>query len=377
MSNDPQLMSEQPASSAASGPVLAPLHLQSHTGEAPSGAVAARPSIGAPISPPISSAAPSNSASPRVAGTGAPHALATALGAELLRLNEGRLTELRWFRTDWQRGGAATATARWMDECGSILDVVVKVPVNLREFRWLRRVASAHDGPVARLVASGDALGPYDFAWVIIERLPHGPLGASWHADHLRRICDAAAQFHKLAAAIPIEALPTDEPWEDLVRQARERAREPSFAERSRWGNALKDLTKRLDGLVQRWRARSPLGWIHGDLHPANAMSRVASHEGPVCLIDFAEVRVGHWTEDAIYLERLHWPKPDRLNPRPLKCLAEARKREGLDNGDYPPVAAIRRLLLAGTAPAFRGEQSPVFLGACLARLEEGLREVK
>ncbi|MDZ4753578.1 MAG: aminoglycoside phosphotransferase family protein [Phycisphaerae bacterium] len=358
---------------------------QPQSGEQMDAAASPRPTHESPHA----AAAPAKNPSQHLNGTVPVHGLAPALGAELLRVHEGRLTDLHWFRTDWQRGGAATATALWHERAeqrdqAHSRPVVVKVPVNLREYRWLRHLAhgsspaGAHDEhPIARLVASGDVLGPYDFAWVIIERIAHGPLGTSWHCEHLRRICDAAARFHRLASATPTEPLPVDEPWDALVRAARERTREPSFPERTRWSNSLKDLSKRLDRLVERWQQRAPLGWIHGDLHPANAMSRVSCSEGPVCLIDFAEVRVGHWIEDAIYLERLHWPKPERLDPKPLKCLADARKREGLDNGDYPAIASIRRLLLAGTAPAFRGEQSPVFLGACLGRLEAGLREVR
>lgn len=309
------------------------------------------------------------------------HALAAALGAALVASLDGRLRDLHWFRTDWQRGGAATGQGRWC-ESGDGPDapgrsIIVKVPVNLREYRWLERTARRSDGPVAELIASGLSVGPYDFAWVIIERLPHGPLGLSWHADHLVRICDAAARFHRIAAETPLEGSPRDEDWDRLLSSARDAVREPTFPERNRWSAALKEFSKRADRAVDRWRARQPLGWIHGDLHPANAMSRVAVDHGPACLIDLAEVRVGHWVEDAVYLERLHWPRPERLAVKPLRSLADARKREGLETGDYAPLAAIRRVLLAATAPAFKGEHSPVFLGACLARLEEGLREVR
>ncbi len=318
------------------------------------------------------------------------HSLAAALGAALVASLDGRLQDLHWFRTDWQRGGAATGQGRWCEggsPTGAALapgtgggagrEVIVKVPVNLREYRWLERTARQCDGPVAELIASGLSIGPYDFAWVIIERLPHGPLGLSWHPDHLVRICDAAARFHRVASQTPLEGGPREEEWDRLLAAAREAVRESAFPERNRWSSALKEFSKRADRAVDRWRNRQPLGWIHGDLHPANAMSRVASDHGPACLIDLAEVRVGHWVEDAVYLERLHWPRPERLAAKPVRSLADARKREGLETGDYAPLAAIRRVLLAATAPAFKGEHSPVFLGACLARLEEGLREVR
>lgn len=334
------------------------------------------PAAHAPAAPALTAAQAAASQTTIVPAT--PHSLATALGGELIASLEGRLHDLHWFRTDWQRGGAATGSARWRcPETGTDRDVVVKAPVNLREYRWMQRVGTTPDGPVAQLLASGTTLGPYDFAWIIIEKLPYGPLGLTWHPDHLVRICDAAARFQKLAAAIPVDQPTPDEDWEALVAAAREQVREPSFPERSRWTTALKELGKKLGKAIDRWRSRGPLGWVHGDLHPANAMSRVAPDHGPACLIDLAEVRVGHWLEDAIYLERLHWPRPERLACKPLKCLAEARKREGLETGDYAPLATARRVLLAATAPVFKGEHSPVFLAACLARVEEGIRELR
>jgi hypothetical protein len=348
---------------------------------------ATRPTTPAASPPQASPVADAPTAAPRnpsntIADTGS---LASAFGEALLRLHDGRLRDLRWFRTEWQRSGAATGRAIWIDDDGRGRDVVVKVPVNLREYRWLRRVADRPlggpdrdehlDHPTVRLVRSGDAIDPYDVAWVLLEKLPHGPLGSTWHPSHLARITAAAAKFHALAAATPLDGAPIEEPWEDLVKSAREKIRDPAFPERSRWSSALKDVSKKLDGIVERWRLRRPLAWIHGDLHPANAMSRVAVDEGPVALIDFAEVRVGSWVEDAIYLERLHWPRPERLEPKPLRLLADARKALGLENGDYPAVAAWRRFLLAATAPAFRSEASPVFLAACLARLEDLLRD--
>ncbi|MFO0829980.1 MAG: phosphotransferase [Phycisphaerales bacterium] len=315
---------------------------------------------------------------------GAPHALSAALEHELLRFEGGRLHDLHWFRSDWQRGAAATATARYRDDDGTDHAVVVKVPVNQRELRWSRRLGAttgAAEAPVPRLWASGETLGPYDFAWIAVERVQHGPLALHWHATHIQRIADAAARFHRAAldatGTYGVDQAPHDEDWETLLRTAREHVRDPAMPERSRWSTALKELSKKLDKLIDRWRSRRPIGWIHGDLHPANTVSRVAIDSGAACLIDLAEVRAGHWLEDAIYLERLLWTRPDRLAIKPTKALADARKHLGLENGDYPPLAVARRVLLAGTSPAFRGEQGPAFLAASLAKLEEGLHEAR
>jgi hypothetical protein len=180
--------------------------------------------------------------------------LAGALGHELLRIDDGRLSDLHWFRTDWQRGGAATALAHWRDACGTPRDCVVKVPVNQRELRWMRRLGAGDECPVAQLFSSGDEIGPYDFAWIVIERVSHGPLALHWHPTHVQRIAEAAARFHRATCATPVDQAAQDEDWDALLKSAREHARDPSVPERSRWTSALKELTKKIDRIVARWR---------------------------------------------------------------------------------------------------------------------------
>ena len=94
------------------------------------------------------------------------------LGANLepvLRENCDRLSSISWFRADWQRGGALTGFATFQDENDGPRDVVVKLPVPPREKLWLNRLQSAGD-VAPRLYASGDELGGYDMAWVVMER---------------------------------------------------------------------------------------------------------------------------------------------------------------------------------------------------------------
>lgn len=315
-------------------------------------------------------------------------ALAESLAGPLMETCEGRLDDLAWFRTDWQRGGAATAKGRWRRDDGVGIPVVVKVPVNARELIWMRRlqvesVATpwAKEGPVIpRLFASGEVLGAFDLAWIVIEQLPHGPLGGRWHEEHIPRVAEAIARFHAEARRFAVDREPRRERWDVLLASAREAVKTSAVPQGQRWTAALRELGARADGLIDSWERRQPLEWLHGDLHLANAMSRAALDRGPVCLIDLAEVHVGHWIEDAVYLERQLWAKPDRLRPhKPVKCIAERRRALGCDNGeDHPRLAGIRRLLLSATAPAFlKSEGAPGYLAACLERLEEGLRHVK
>ena len=138
-------------------------------------------------------------------------------------------------------------------------------------------------------------------------------------------------------------------------------------------------MRSKLDGLVEQWRARHADQWLHGDLHLANAMCRTGDADDAVCLIDLAEVHAGHWIEDAIYLERQLWARPERLkSDPPVKAIAKARKALGLFVGeDYVRLAAIRRTLLAATAPRFiKSEGHPVYLDACLDRLDRSLAEL-
>lgn len=352
-------------------------------------------------------------------------ALAEGLAGPLLEACGGRLEGLTWFRTDWQRGGAATAHGRWTSgqtggqtggqngnqnggshggtppfgpsdapsegrrdsadgTAETFLRVVVKLPVNNRELLWMRRLQEVPPGDTAppvvpRLFASGESLADYDLAWIVIEQLPYGPLGAHWHADHVQRIAEAAARFAAATAAHPVDREPRHEEWDRLLAAARDAVKVNSPPERQRWTAALKSVAPRLEALVREWESRRPIEWLHGDLHLANAMSRDHADRGAVCLLDLAEVRPGHWTEDAIYLERQLWARPERLKEhKPVKSIAEARRARGLENGDdYNRVAALRRLLLATTAPAFlKSEGSPVYLTACLERLEASLAQL-
>ncbi len=309
--------------------------------------------------------------------------LAASLAPVLAEACEGRLSPITWFRADWQRGGAATGTAEFQLDAGETARVVVKLPVVPRELLWVNRLQDDEDqrGPVVpRLYASGDALAGYDLAWMVIERVAHGPLGAHWHDDHTARIAEAAARFYAGAARFPVDQAPRRELWEEMVDDARESLRVNEVPRSSQWRAAIKKLRGRLGPIVAEWEARDTDQWLHGDLHLANAMSRDSMESGPVCLIDFGEVRPGHWVEDAIYLERQLWARPQRLKAhKPVKEIAAARRSLGLTvDDDYPRLAMIRRALLAGTAPKYlKSEGDPRHLEACLDWLERALIELK
>ncbi|MGI9012774.1 MAG: aminoglycoside phosphotransferase family protein [Phycisphaerales bacterium] len=317
-----------------------------------------------------------------------PHSLATSLTPALIEQCDGRLSDLRWFRADWQRGGAATARAAYVNDHGEAVDVVVKIPVSANELTWTRRLQQCpldvdengiRRDPVApQLLASGSELGGYDLAWLVIEKLASGPLGAHWKEGDIRRMAEAAARFYALTSDFPMHGEPIREDWPQLVAAARESVRTNHIPEEQRWRVALKSLNAILSDVVEFWRSRVVDTWVHGDLHPANAMCRSDAPGAYVTLIDLDRVRPGHWIEDAIYLERLHWVMPDRIKTeKPVREIADARKALGLAHDQHTVrLALARRMLLAATAPRFLStEGNPVHLAACLSRLESGLRE--
>jgi hypothetical protein len=311
--------------------------------------------------------------------------LAAALTPLLIQACEGSLCDLVWFRTDWQRGGAATgrATLNHRAENGHsqpARPVIVKLPVVERELTWTRRLQTDEPDQVApRLYQSGESLGGYDLAWVVIERFEHGPLALHWHEKHIERIADAIARFSRIACSYPADRPARSEDWDVLLEESLASVKLNHLADQKRWSSAIKTLHGRRHDVLDLWESRDGHEWVHGDLHPANAMSRTAMNDGPVCLIDFAEVRPGHWLEDAVYFERLLWGRPELMkSAKPVKAIAAARRRVGLPVEDnYTKLAACRRALLAATAPRFmRSEGSPHYLHACLDRLESSLHEV-
>ena len=312
-----------------------------------------------------------------------PTALGSELGPALIDAADGRLGELRFFRTDWQRGGAATAIGSWRDQDGAPRAVVVKAPVGPAEYRFTTALART-DAPTPRLAASGTELGAYDLAWLVMERLPGEPMAHGCTKRDITDFIGAAAAFY--AGALDAVGPPPDTPepvdWAALVERSRVSAQENSIPDQQRWKEALKKMTRAIDGLVGAWRSRPVRFWRHGDLHLGNAMRRPnGSPWGPAqcVLIDFDRVEAGHWVADAVYLERVYWGHPETLHKiKPVGAVARELKKLGVDPGDdYQHLATVRRALTAACTPAFLDrEGAPAHLAAALDVLERSLAAV-
>lgn len=307
----------------------------------------------------------------------------------------GRLSEIEWFRSAWQAGGASTGLARFALRSGRQIDAVVKLPVGPSEYRWTVGVgtcpeeADEFDGPTPRVLAAGDELGGYDLAWLVLEKLPGNPLSASLSRENIDGLLHAAADWYARSGAFrPLtpDDQPRREDWRTLFARARTAVAEEGIAEEDRWARALERVDPMLDDLVERWESRPINCWCHGDLHPGNAMRRMApggsvgAEGGGRCvLIDLALVHPGHWLEDALYLERLFWGKPELLHGvRPVDALTRWRDSLGLDTaGDLDGLADTRRALMAATVPAFlEHEGHPRYVHAALERLEQVLERL-
>lgn len=292
--------------------------------------------------------------------------LAHGLEPHLLEACGGSLEELSWFTSDWQRGGSATAHGLWRTADGQ-MPVIVKVPVGGIELRWSRRLgapemASAHRACFPRVVASGENLNGYDLGWLVLERVQGESVASDPTSKHVRLLLEsvaafqAAAQEHEQPAHAP---KPPD--WESILDRSREAARRGAVPDSQAWNEALKHVQKLLPSLMRRWLVRPINAWCHGDVHPGNGIIERLDEDAEQCrLIDLGLVHAGHWSEDALMLERLFWGKMDRLGKlRPVAALGRARRACGLENGpDHTDLVAVRRVLMAASVPANVGREN-------------------
>ena len=308
------------------------------------------------------------------------HDLGPHLEPALIEACGGRLSEIHWFRTSWQRGGAATAYAKAeMGDDGAARDVVVKLPIGPREY--LAATAMSEQGlPGPGLAFHGLELGGWDLAWLVMERVPGDPLAAELSKGVFQELADVGAAFYKRTGELwEVRAPRTEWDWEMLLTKARESAQMNPIPDGAKWANLVKETQRSLGRLLEAWHARPINSWCHGDLHPGNLMRRPeGSVWGPpgAILLDYAECHCGHWVEDAVYVERVYWGKPELLHGvKPVSLIARARRRVGLETSDdYALYANVRRVLMAAIAPAFlHREGHPKYLGAALEMLEKNL----
>lgn len=301
----------------------------------------------------------------------------------LIKACNDRLTNIRWFRTDWQRGGALTGYGTFQTDSGP-KEVVIKLPVPPQERRWLMYTqADQHQlGEITpKLFAHGEELGGYDMVWLVMERLKFGPMDSQWNGNEFTMLVDTIGRFYAVAANYPVNVNREPQDWKFLIDRARQKIRDKAPLDiAQQWNKTLKAFQKKLKRILKYWATRNLKEWRHGDVHLGNAMTRQPAPHGPALIFDFAMVRPGHWVEDATYFEHLYWADPSKLEQYPIvKMFAQVRKDHKLTvETNYPKLANIRRALLAATSPISAvGAGNPRFQNACLQKLEELLPKLK
>jgi len=299
------------------------------------------------------------------------HHLSEAVAPLLIEACEGRLAAVKWFRTEWQRGGALTGYSTYRAGADDH-PVVVKLPVPPRERRWLNHLTTFGD-VCPTVYEAGTSIGQYDMAWVVMERLPHGPLSPAWDGVQFDLLLEAAARFYRAAASVPIDMPRPQRDWRQILDKARQAVSQLENVDRKRWNKVLKKAQKKLPNWLDIWLDRPTTDWCHGDLHLANAMTREPPPGGPALLFDYARVHPGHWVEDAVYLEYQYWGHRDLLKGRKLsKQLAQCRRALSLPVEEgWSTYAQVRRAMLAMSAPAMSEHHAePLHLDESLRMLE-------
>lgn len=323
-----------------------------------------------------------------------------ALGAMLapaLRHAAGNsLGDIEWFRTSWQRGGAATGFSTWTLEDGQVVPCMVKVPVGPVERRWAtalgdcwRRGWASPDCATLstpRVLASADELGAYDLCWLVVERFEGGTVASQFDKEGLQALIEAASDFQiRAEAKFRPSGQAFDPDWAAAHDHARQLAHDGAIPDAQHWNQALKHARRLLPDALSMWKARPVNAWLHGDLHPANAMWRSRpdnghGHAGQRCaLIDLGLVRPGHWAEDGLYLERQFWGRSERLyGLKPVSLMARARRDAGLAvEPDYARLLESKRLIASAAAPAnLEHEGDGIYLSGALAVLERSVRSL-
>lgn len=327
------------------------------------------------------------------------HALARSLAPmlidEIAAATGCTLCEIEWFRSAWQRGGAATGFANLSMTGAGDRRVFVKLPIGPKELHWTTALGGPglHAGsanhacvwdspealasPAPRVVACGRRLGSHDLAWAVTECCDGDPIGSELAKHDVTEMIRAAARFQQRALeAEAVGARPASPDWDATIEKSRERIATCGIAEPQRWNEALRRAQKLAPMLQLTWAARPVNAWCHGDLHPGNAMRR-AGGDGLV-LIDLAEVQAGHWIEDGLYLERLFWGRGEKLHKiKPVSALARERRALDLPCDDgYAELANAWRVLRAACVPAnLPGEGDATYCGFALELLERLLSQ--
>jgi hypothetical protein len=178
------------------------------------------------------------------------------------------------------------------------MPVLVKLGVNANQLYWSRMVAKSAPDLMPLLYASGDGLGDLEMGWIVMERIPFGPLGPGWNGDEFVMLLDAAVRFQREAGNIEARHVATLDV--DMLR---------SWLE---VGIGL-DPPGPVDGVLERFEA--DFAWVapvcgyevcHGDVHMCNALSRTPPPLSSAAVLIDCQPIIQLWAFDAAYPQVLN-----------------------------------------------------------------------
>ncbi len=257
--------------------------------------------------------------------------------------------------------GATFLFGAWSDPAGgTMLDgeargtvepqpAIVKLGATEREVRCIQQLAQHAPDLVPTLFAAGHRLGDEPLSWMVMERCPLR-LDYGW-GDHLfTTLLDAGVRFQLASRRLLPPVGPADVGANRVVTFLRD-------------GDAgVPSSPGPTDVLFERFEedwawalASCRIELCHGDLHPSNAVWRIAPPDpaGRALLIDPAPQALP-WVYEPAYCQVLYWPAGCQVGKLGLvQRMASIRQSYGLDVPDSETLARLEALFLAWHALRF------------------------
>lgn len=238
---------------------------------------------------------------------------------------------------EWSGGRALHFSGTWRETGDPVL---TKVGVAAHELHWASALSEAASGLCPTLYASGERLAHLRLRWMVLERVPFGPLGPLWLGNEFRMLLEAAVRFQKVALGLaPAKIAEVDQVvlrgW--LEEGLRRDAPGPAGV-----------VADRVPQDFQWVASVCELGTCHGDAHLCNGLTRTPPPTpSPVLLIDPQPIRQP-WAFDAGYLQVCASVDKERVGYRGLiPMMSRLRAQHGLDTCADRDVPRLSRTVLA------------------------------
>jgi hypothetical protein len=236
-----------------------------------------------------------------------------ALAAWLPRFHQPRAITPEWTWSD-----ARFARGLW----DGTDEVVLKVGGDPGDRLMTSFLQAGAPGLAPRLHAGGSTVGTIRAEWMVMERIPHGPLGPVYGGDEFDLLLEARVRLHHATSGHPFASATPDHSY---LRSRMDRGLSAGAPA------CLAPLAERFEVEWAWMAAVFGTSCCHGDFHLANALSRQPRPHGPAVLIDFSPVSAP-WVWDLAYLQALVSSAIDRPGSSHLVERYEALlRRDGME----------------------------------------------